>query len=150
MSKMRVASDRRFSLPAGRTSVWEALLDVPAYPKWWPWLTEFDGRSLANGETWSCGLRSPLGVLLQFRLRIDHIVERERIAATISGDLDGTAWLTLTEAHDGSEVRLVSALSPRSKVVSRIAAVSPPLAVWAHDRVIDTAARQFRRSLDAT
>jgi hypothetical protein len=147
---MRVASDRCFSFPAERASVWNALLDVPAYPTWWPWLTEFDGRLLADGETWSCGLRSPLRVVLQFRLRIDHIVEREQIAATISGDLNGTAWLTLTETEDGSEVRLVSALSPRSKAVSRIAAVAPPLASWAHDRVIDTAAHQFRRSLGTT
>jgi hypothetical protein len=144
---MKVVSDRRYVFAAERCALWDALHAVPAYTSWWPRLTEFDGRVLAVGETWRCGVRSPLLTVLRFQISIDHVVEHEQVVGVLSGDLDGTATLRLREHADGTEVRLVSALSPRSRVVTLVATVAPPLARWAHDRVIDTAAQQFPPAL---
>jgi uncharacterized protein YndB with AHSA1/START domain len=142
-----VASDRRFRFDADRDTVWRALTAVDAYPAWWPWLRDFDGRALAAGERWRCTVQPPLPYRLRFTLGIDEVVEGERVAATLSGDLVGTAHLELAATASGSEIRLVSSLEPAHVVVRGVARIAQPVARYGHDWVLRTGVRQFAAAL---
>jgi hypothetical protein len=142
-----VVSDRRYRYPVEPAVVWRALCDVPAYPTWWPWLCEFDGRRLAAGQVWTCRVRSPLRLALEFRLRIDRVDDGHGVAASLTGELEGPATLTVSHRGDGTEIRLVSQLTPRGPGLGTLATIAAPLARWAHDRLIDTGARQFGAGL---
>ena len=140
---VQIASDRRYQFASDLSSVWRGLADVPAYPTWWPWLVEFDGQLLRPGECWHCRIRSPLGIALRFDVRIAFVTERVRVGAVLHGDLEGAASVRLADRDQGAEVRLTSALAPHKRVLASVAAVAPWLGRRAHDRLLDTGARQF-------
>lgn len=141
--RARLESDRRYHVALDRSTLWRHLLDVPAYPARWPWLESFDGRALVAGEVWHCRVRSPLRLALRFDVRLGHVIPGERVTADIQGDLTGPATLTLADAAGGTELRLVSALVPRSATLAQVARFLPPVARWAHDHLVDTAFDQF-------
>ena len=144
---MVVSSDRRFRFDADRDTVWRALTSVEAYPTWWPWLRDFDGHQLAAGEHWRCTVQPPVPYRLRFTLCVDEVVDRERVAATLSGDLVGTAHLELSSTGSSSEIRLVSSLAPAHVVVRGVARVAQPVARYGHDWVLRTGVRQFAAAL---
>lgn len=68
------------------------------------------------------------------------------MSASVSGDIVGSATLTIDADHDGeSVVRLVSRLAPSNSFLRRIARVARPVVRFGHDWVLDTGAAQFRR-----
>jgi hypothetical protein len=144
---MEVASDRRFPVDADPDTVWAALCTVDDYRTWWPWLREFDARALATGEVWHCTVQPPLPYRLRFTIAIDEVRASERVTATLSGDLVGTADLELAARGAGSELRLVSRLAPVSSVARGVARVVPPVARYGHDWVLRTGLRQFISAL---
>jgi hypothetical protein len=145
---MLIASDRRFRFPPDPEALWATLADVPAYPRWWPWLHGFDGRQLAPGEVWVCAVKPPLPYLLHFRIGIDAVDEGRSVDATISGDIRGRAALTVAPREGGSEVRLRSELAPGQRWLEAVATVARPAVRYGHDWVLDTGARQFAAATD--
>lgn len=173
---MRLKSDRRYCFSADPDQVWEALCCVDDYRTWWPWLDEFDTTHaaaastrttgtrttgtrttgtagtgvLAPGTIWRCAIRSPIQIVLRFTITLDVVTDPGHIAATVAGDLVGPAALTiLALPAGGSEIRLTSALAPRSTMLAMLMGVASPLAKWAHDHLLDTAARQFEHAVAA-
>ncbi len=163
---MRLESDRRYCFSADPDQVWEALRCVDDYRSWWPWLDEFDTTqaattgtqkpgtgatgALAPGTVLRCSVRSPIQIVLRFTITLEVVTDPSHIAATVTGDLVGPASLTiLPRTAGGSEIRLTSALAPRSTVLGMLMGVAPPLAKWAHDHLLDTAARQFEQAVAA-
>jgi uncharacterized protein YndB with AHSA1/START domain len=144
---MEVTSDRRFALDADRDTVWRALCSVEDYRLWWPWLRDFDARALAVGEEWHCAVQPPLPYRLRFTIAIDEVRGAERVAATLAGDLVGTARLELADARAGSELRLVSRLAPVNPIARGVARVAAPVARYGHDWVVRTGLRQFTSAL---
>jgi uncharacterized protein YndB with AHSA1/START domain len=140
---MLIASDRRFTFEPDPETLWTTLADVPAYPRWWPWLHRFDGHRLAPGEAWACAVKPPLPYVLRFCIRIDAVDEGRSVDATISGDIRGRATLTLAPRAGGSEVHLRSELAPANRWLEAVAAVARPAVRHGHDWVLDTGARQF-------
>ena len=141
---MEIRSDRRYSLDLGRDVVWGSLARVERYPTWWPWLREFDGTRLATGERWRCVVRPPLPYLLRFAVVLTDVVDEHRVEARVDGDIVGEATLTLTARPGGCEIRIVSRLSPASRLLRAMAGLARPVAVFGHDWVMDTGLRQFR------
>jgi hypothetical protein len=121
---------------------------VDAYRTWWPWLRDFDGTRLAAGETWSCQVQPPLPYSVRFTVRLDEVAAGERVAATIDGDISGTATLHVVPGSaDGSSLRLVAALSPRKRSMVALSFAARPLVTFGHHWVLDTGARQFAEGL---
>jgi hypothetical protein len=123
------------------------MTELGAYRRWWPWLSRFEGEAFAAGEAWRCAVRPPLPYVLRFTIRLDEIDPCRSAAATVDGDIVGTASLTLQPLDDGAatEVRLVSQLAPANPVLRQVARLAAPVVRMGHDWVLDTGAAQFRR-----
>ena len=99
---------------------------------------------------WRCSVRSPIQIVLRFTITLEVVTDPSHIAASVTGDLVGPASLRiLPRPAGGSEIRLTSALAPRSTTLGLLMGVAPPLAKWAHDHLLDTAARQFEQAVAA-
>ncbi len=145
---VRIASDRCWVFPAGRRQVWAAMADTGRYREWWPWLVAFEAPGLARGARWDCTVQPPVPYRLRFALDLTAVDPGESVAAEVSGDVVGTAGLTLADGPAGTtEVRLSSSLAPGNRALRVVAALALPLARFGHDWVLDTGARQFSEAL---
>jgi uncharacterized protein YndB with AHSA1/START domain len=143
---VEIQSDHRFAYAAGRDVVWRAITATDEYQTWWPWLRRFDGHGLVVGDEWTCEVRPPVPYPVRFTITLDEVVDGERVASTIAGDIAGTALLTLAECSPGCELRLTSQLAPSNRFLRSIGALARPLVQFGHDWVITTGARQFERA----
>jgi uncharacterized protein YndB with AHSA1/START domain len=139
-----VRSDRRYRFEIEPEELWPLMVQVEAYRRWWPWLRACDATAFETGEQWTCVVQPPLPYSLRFRVTLDEIDPGRFVAATIDGDITGTARIDVTAADAGSELRLVSRLAPHNGLLRAISAVARPIAQLGHDWVIDTGLRQFR------
>jgi uncharacterized protein YndB with AHSA1/START domain len=145
---VHIASDRTYRFAAEPAELWERIADVSAFPTWWPWLRRFEAQALEAGEVWHCTVQPPLPYTLSFAVAIGEVEPPARATATISGEIHGTAELTIEAAEGGGcTVRLRSRLAPQSRFLQGIALVARPGVALGHDWVLDTGARQFRRQL---
>lgn len=140
---MEVRSDRRYAFAVSPAELWPALTRVEDYRTWWPWLRGFDATAFDAGEQWECVVQPPLPYSLRFRITLDEVVPAAVVVATVDGDITGSARLDITPTDEGSEVRLVSQLAPRSPILRVIAGAARPIAQFGHDWVLDTGLRQF-------
>jgi uncharacterized protein YndB with AHSA1/START domain len=140
---VEIVSDRRYRMAADVRRVWAALTAVDEYPRWWPWLREFEASSLAVGEDWRCAVRPPLPYVVRFTVSLVGVVEAERIDARVDGDIAGDATVLLSPVAGGSEVRLSSRLTAAGRGLAVLAVLARPVVARAHDWIIDTGARQF-------
>jgi uncharacterized protein YndB with AHSA1/START domain len=141
---VEVCTDRTFDFGVDRATLWSALTSVERYRQWWPWLREFDGASFVAGARWRCAVRSPLLYRVRFDVVLDEVVVGRSASASVTGDIVGQARLDVTPVEDGSRLRLVSTLSPESRLLRTFARLAPPLARFGHDRLLLVGVRQFR------
>lgn len=142
--RVQVVTDRRYRFAVAPEELWAAVTRLDQFQHWWPWLRRFDGTDLGPGEHWSCAVQPPLSYPVRFRLLVDHVDAPRGASATVSGDIVGTAALTIEPCVDGSEARLVSHLSPANRFLLLAANLAQPAVRLAHDWVLDSAVRQFR------
>jgi uncharacterized protein YndB with AHSA1/START domain len=142
-----IESDDRFRFPVPRQVLWRTLGRVDQYPRWWPWLRDFDGQQLAPGQVWTCTVQPPLPYALHFAIRLDEVTEARRVVATVEGDIVGHARIELHDRRVGCEVRLVASLAPADPVLRTAAALASPMVRYGHDWVLRTGARQFAARL---
>jgi hypothetical protein len=131
----------RFAHP--RAAVWAAMADVGSYRRWWPWLRAFEARALASGEQWRCTVRPPLPYTVSFVIAFSDVVAEEHAVARVTGDIEGTADLTLRDVAGATEVVVRSDLQPRSGFLRVLATTLPPVARYGHDWILSTGAAQF-------
>ena len=145
---MNIRSDRRFRFDEAPATVWAALTQVECYQLWWPWLREFEGARFVGGERWECVVQPPLPYRLRLSITLLRIDEQKFVQAHVDGDITGSAELSLHAMPGGRacEVRLVSTLAPVSAMLRTVALLARPAAIFGHDWVLDTGARQFRSS----
>jgi uncharacterized protein YndB with AHSA1/START domain len=141
-----VVTDRRHEFAHPPADVWAALTATERYPTWWRWLREFDGTDVSPGAVWRCAVRSPLGYTVRFRVTLDLVEAPTRVRASVSGDIDGTAAITLTPAPQGAgtELRITSHLVAVRPLLRRLTGLTPAIARWGHDRVMASGIESFR------
>ena len=81
---------------------WDTISRTDEYRVWWPWLREFDADGMEKGSTWRAVIQSPLPYALRVKLVLDDVEPGARLAATVSGDIEGRAALDLTPTATGS------------------------------------------------
>lgn len=145
---MRIASDRSYGFAIGAADLWSTISAVDRFPLWWPWLRRFEARGLEHGDVWSCTVQPPLPYSLSFTITLTEVTEHERVEATIGGEIEGTAALTIEPTDDGCRARLTSSLAPSSRFLQAVALVARPVVSLGHDWVLDSGARQFRQQLE--
>lgn len=142
---MRLDSDRSYEFEVTTDALWSAIAETDDYPRWWPWLSDFDSNGLVAGDVWACTVRPPLPYRLRFAIHIDEVVPTTVVTARVSGDIEGTARLDITSHDHGCNVRLRSSLSPSGAAFGVFALFARPIVRRGHDWVLDTGARQFVR-----
>jgi len=144
-------SDRDWSFDVDADALWSRLSTVEDYGGWWPWLRSFDPvGGFAVGARWRCEVAPPLPYVVRFTVHLDEIDEGRRAAATVTGDVQGSATLTVHDVGSGgSRARLRSRLAPANPVLRSFGMVARPVVEWGHDWVLDQGRRQFvGRGLD--
>jgi hypothetical protein len=139
-----IRSDRHYRFDVPRIELWQALTQVDQYRTWWSWLRQFDGLAFAAGERWRCVVKPQLPYTLEFVIALDAVKAGESAGASLSGDIEGWAQLTLGDDGGGSRLRLQSDLTARSGWARAVGAIVPPIARRGHDWVLDNGIRQFR------
>ncbi len=140
---MEITSDRRYELTVDAQALWSTIERTNSYQDWWPWLRTFDAEGLRVGDRWRCVIRSPLPYLVRVTVAIQEVERPHVVSADVSGDIAGTARLTVNERPDGCELRVESSLEPRRPLLRGLAVVAPAVAHFGHEWVLDTAARQL-------
>ena len=140
---VQLESTRRLRFTADRATVWAAIGRVSDYPQLWPWLRDFHGEAITPGAVWRCTVQPPLPYVLRFTITIDEVDPPGLVTATISGDLSGSARLTLEDHGTRCEGELISTLAPEQPLLRLMAQLAPPVARFGHDWVLETGARQF-------
>lgn len=140
-----VRSDRRYRFDVPPGDLWDAVVRVHDYRRWWPWLGGLDAAAFAEGERWSCLVRPPLPYVLRFDLVLEEVQAPRFVTASVEGDLVGHAALDIHPvAGAASELRLVSVLAPANGALQLVSRVAPRLVRFGHEWVLDTGLRQFR------
>ena len=125
---------------------WDTIAHTDEYRTWWPWLREFDADGFGAGATWRAVIQSPLPYALRVQLVLEEVVECERLAAAVTGDIEGWATLDLASAGDGSSAIDVEwDMRPRSRSMQMAAVLARPLLRWSHEWVLARGLDQFRQ-----
>jgi hypothetical protein len=140
---VHVRSDRRYEFAVGPDELWTAFTRVEDYRSWWPWLRRFEAGGFEPGERWRCTVQPPLPYVLRFDVTLVEVEPHRFVTASVSGDIVGEARIDVRATGTGSEVRLVSALSPSNPMLRAIATMARPVVRFGHDWVLDTGLRQF-------
>jgi uncharacterized protein YndB with AHSA1/START domain len=138
-----ITTVHRYDLPLPREEVWALISELSHYRRWWPWLRSFDAAALAPGEEWRCLVQPPVPYIVRFRVSIEHVEAPVLVRAIVSGDVVGTATLTLDEGEDGCTATLRSSLAPGNSALRLVSRFAAPIARFGHDWVLDSGARQF-------
>jgi hypothetical protein len=138
--------DRTWDLPATPSRLWEVLQGTGEYPRWWPWLREFetDGSGLVEGSVARCSVRAPIPYTLDFTVTIEHVEPGTSLDARVDGDLRGPARLEIGARAKGATARLVWTVELRAPMLRAASVVVRPVMEWGHDWIADSGVRQFR------
>jgi uncharacterized protein YndB with AHSA1/START domain len=140
---VELVSDRRYPFPVPPVALWSAITATDDYRRWWPWLRAFEADGLVAGGRWRCTVRPPLPYTLRFTIHLDEVEPSRLVTSHITGDIRGTARIEVTQVPMGSEIHLVSTLSPSNRAFGFVAAIARPIVRRGHDWVLDTGAEQF-------
>ena len=86
-----------FAFPVGVERCWAAMTRFDSFGSWWPWLHEFsmEGTVLEVGTVLHGMVEPPLPYRMRIDVVVDHCEPARRIGATVHGDLEGPAVLSL-------------------------------------------------------
>jgi carbon monoxide dehydrogenase subunit G len=136
-----------FDLPP--EAMWDALGHYERFEGWWGWLHEFhaDGRGLETGSVLQGVVSPPVPYEMRVSVCLDKSVRPLDIAASVTGDLEGTAHLHLAPRPGGTRVEVDWKIEMRQRSMRLAARLASPLLRWGHDRVVDMTVSGFRRNL---
>ena len=136
-----------FWLPAAPREVWDTIERFDEFESWWPWLRTFhaDRHGLVDGNVLHGTVVPPLPYRFHVTVRLVRCDRPQSIEATVSGDLRGTARLSLDASGDGTLAGVAWSLAMVRGPLRAAALVAYPLVRWGHDRVVDTTVAGFRQ-----
>lgn len=146
---MRLTTDRSYNFPFGVDEFWARIGRVDHYRDWWPWLHQFDGRTLSTGDVWSCEVHPPVPYVVRFTIELTGVVPGVSVTAAISGDIDGTARLRVHSDEAGCRARLVAELAPAKQSLRVMSVAARPVVHFGHNWILDVGVRQFRARSDS-
>jgi hypothetical protein len=141
---MRLTTDRTDHFAIGPEQFWTRINRVSDYPSWWPWLHEFDGTQLRAGEVWHCAVHPPVPYVVTFTIDIDDVQEGRSVTASIGGDINGHASMSVRPDGSGCRVRLTADLSPAKQSLRVLSLAARPVVRFGHNWILDIGVRQFR------
>ena len=139
----------RFHLDATPEEVWDAIDHGERFQGWWAWLREFrfDGPGLVDGVTLRGVVAPPVPYHMRLTVVLDRCVRPSTIDATVHGDLEGVAHLSLFPDDGGTRAEVTWTIEMMQRAMRIAARVAPGVLRWGHDRVVDATVAGFRRHL---
>jgi hypothetical protein len=138
-----------FTFPVSSERLWGMMSRFDSFCSWWTWLRDFwvEGESLDTGTV----LHGVVAPPLPYRMRLDVVlhecIPEHRIAASVHGDLEGTACLIFEGDDAATEVHATWTIEMMQRTMRLAARIGHPLLRWGHDRVVDATVDGFRRHL---
>jgi uncharacterized protein YndB with AHSA1/START domain len=145
---VRFRLDRRFDFALTRDEVWSRLTRTEDFPRWWPWLRRIEGDGFVEGGTTRIAVAAPVPWVLRLELRVTDLVEGESVDVDVSGDLSGTASLSVAATAGGSTARMAWSVSPSSPALRLATRMTYPLVVFGQNWVVNAGLRQFRTAVE--
>lgn len=139
--------EHAFTFGVPPQGVWDALREVDAWTRWWPWLERCDVAALRAGEAARARIRAPLGYHLDVEVHLLEVVASRRIVATVAGDLAGPARLELRPTEDGCQARTTWELAVQGSLASTLATLGRPMVERGHEQVVAQGREAFERVL---
>lgn len=138
-----------FGLDAAPEEVWRAIEHSERFESWWGWLEEFrlDGDGLVDGAVLHGVVSPPLPYRMRLRVHLDRCRRPRSIDATVHGDLEGWARLSLEPQGAGTRAEIVWSIEMMQRPMRVAARVARPVLQWGHDRVVEITVASFRRQL---
>ncbi|MFD9884287.1 SRPBCC family protein [Streptomyces alboflavus] len=136
-----------WNLPAAPETVYAVLERAEDYPRWWPQVRDV---TALDGRTGTARLRS----LLPYDLVVTAEESRRDpgrgvLEITMTGDLDGWARWTLTEADGGTRARYDQEVDVRKALMRRLAVPGRPLFLVNHALMMRSGRRGLVAYLEA-
>ena len=134
--------------------VWDALVDVEAWPQWWPHVRTV--RTLHRGAANDLGTvrRLRWGSRLPYGFTLDVETTELRTPARLSGratgDMAGTGTWELERAGGGTRVRYTWELQLHTRWMRLCAPFMAPVFRWNHEGVMRSGGEGLKRYLAAT
>ena len=140
---------RSFHLEAPPEVVWEAIEHSERFELWWGWLESFhvEGPGLTAGAVLHGVVAPPVPYRMRLEVVLDECTRPSHIEATVHGDLEGQAKLTLDADGRGTRAEVSWTIEMTQRAMRVAARVARPLLVWGHDRVVEMTVASFRRHL---
>jgi carbon monoxide dehydrogenase subunit G len=141
-----------FRLDATPEEVWRSIEHGERFECWWAWLREFrfEGPGLEDGTVLHGLVSPPVPYRMRLRVVLDRCVRPSSIDATVHGDLEGTARLTLDADAGTTRAEVEWTIEMMQRPMRIAARVAPGVMRWGHDRVVEATVASFRRHLAAS
>jgi hypothetical protein len=139
----------RFTFPMRPEELWSAIGHVEYFEAWWGWLKRLkvEGPMLEVGSVLSGVVAPPLPYRMGVSVDLVECVPYQRIEATVHGDLEGWARLSLEDEGGSTAADAAWTIEMMQRPMRVAARVAAPLLRWGHDRVVEATVVSFRRHL---
>lgn len=131
-----------FSFDRDAERIWNALVDVPAWPTWWSWLKRIEVLREAHGpdgvgSIYRNVIRAPAGYGFTYDTEIVGVDHLRRIDLESRGDLLGRGRFGMHPLPDGSTYLAFAWLVGTPKAwMSALAPIGRPIFSWNHDHLM--------------
>ncbi|MBV8950504.1 MAG: hypothetical protein JOZ99_06495 [Actinobacteria bacterium] len=144
-----IAYHGAFTFPLAPQRLWALIEDPANFERWWGWLHDVHCTDplITAASVLTGVVDPPVPFSMRVRVTIDECEPARHIAASVGGDLRGTAGLDIDGDGGDASVAIgwdVEMMQPQMRVASLVAR---PVLQWGHDRVVEAAVRGFRREL---
>jgi uncharacterized protein YndB with AHSA1/START domain len=149
MNRYALATEWHLDAPISR--VWDAIYDVAAWPRWWPYVLaveeldkgEPSGVGAVRRYTWS----SRLPYRLSFNMRSTGVQAPHLLAGDAVGELTGTGRWTLRAEGSSTRVRYDWEVATTRAWMNALAPLMAPVFRWNHGQVMAAGARGLAQYL---
>lgn len=146
--------ERTWRVAAEPEALFDALLDTPSWPEWWPALVSVETIRGDPGDPldrWQRFVsRAPLGYELELYARLLTVTPPEQLVARLEGDLEGAGRMSLSPTGDGTIVAYLLSVDIAKPWMIRLDPLLRPVFAWSHDRVVEQGIAGLARRVGAT
>ncbi len=141
-----------WSLPAPVDQVWEAIVAVECWPRWWKYVQQVNclqkgderGRGAIRHYVWT----SRLSYRLSFVMRVTRVERPFFLEGVASGELTGVGRWSLIPEGDTTRVRYEWIVRPTKPWMAFGALLLAPAFRWNHNQVMAEGGRGLARYLN--
>jgi len=130
----------RWHIRAPIEAVFEELLHVERWPRWWDGVEEATevepGDPDRVGSVWEYSWKSVLPYTLRFRMRTTRVEVPVAIDGAATGELAGEGLWRLFREGDGTLVRYEWNVATTGRWMNLLAPIARPVFAWNHDVVM--------------